>query len=76
MPRQITRDFLMLLVTIDPIGTVAPFLPLTANASPAERSRIARKAVFVAACVLVAFVVAGELLLSELGFRLAAPWKA
>lgn len=52
----------MLLVTIDPIGTVALFLPLTATASPPERRRIARKAV----------LVAGELLLTELGIRLAS----
>jgi multiple antibiotic resistance protein len=72
MLQQAARDFLMLLVTIDPIGTVALFVPLTASASASERSRIARKAVIVAGGVLIAFLVAGELLLTELGIRLVS----
>lgn len=72
MLQQILRDFLMLLVTIDPIGTVALFVPLSAPLTAAERARTAWKAVIVAGCVLVGFLVAGELLLSELGIRLAS----
>lgn len=72
MLQQILRDFLMLLVTIDPIGTVAMFVPLTASLTGAERTRIAWKAIVVAGCVLLAFLVAGELLLSELGIRLVS----
>jgi multiple antibiotic resistance protein len=72
MLQQAARDFLMLLVTIDPIGTVALFVPLTASAAASERSRIAWKAVIVAGCVLIAFLVAGELLLTELGIRLVS----
>ena len=72
MLRQIGRDFLMLLVTIDPIGTVALFVPLTASATALERARIARKSVLVAGCVLVAFLVAGEFLLEELSIRLVS----
>jgi len=72
MLRQIGRDFLMLLVTIDPIGTVALFVPLTATATAEERGRIARKSVLVAGCVLVAFLIAGEFLLTELGIRLVS----
>jgi len=72
MLQQILRDFLMLLVTIDPIGTVALFVPLSASLTAAERARTAWKAVIVAGCVLVAFLVAGELILSELGIRLAS----
>ena len=72
MLRQIGRDFLMLLVTIDPIGTVALFVPLTATATALERGRIARKSVVVAGCVLLAFLVAGEFLFEELGIRLAS----
>jgi multiple antibiotic resistance protein len=72
MLQQAARDFLMLLVTIDPVGTVAMFVSLTASAKPGERSRIARKAVIVAGCVLIAFLIAGELLLSELGIRLVS----
>jgi multiple antibiotic resistance protein len=70
MLRQAARDFLMLLVTVDPIGTVALFVPLTAALSLPERRAIARKAVFVAGIVLFAFLLAGEILLAHLGIRL------
>lgn len=72
MWQQIGRDFLMLLVTIDPIGTVALFVPLTTSKAPAERARIARKSVIVAGSVLLGFLIAGEFLLSELGIRLVS----
>ena len=72
MLRQIGRDFLMLLVTIDPIGTVALFVPLTATATAVERARIARKSVLIAGGVMLAFLIAGEFLLSELGIRLVS----
>jgi len=72
MLKQIGGDFLMLLVTIDPIGTVALFVPLTATVTAAERARIARKAVVVSGCELLAFLIAGEVLLSALGIRLAS----
>lgn len=72
MLQQIVGDFLMLLVTIDPIGTVVLFVPLTASMTAAERARTAWKATVVAGCVLLAFLIAGEILLSELGIRLVS----
>lgn len=72
MLQQMLRDFLMLLVTIDPIGTVALFVPLTSSFTAAERVKIAWKAILVSGCVLIAFLVAGELLLSALGIRLVS----
>lgn len=69
---QAVRDFLMLLVTVDPLGTVALFVPLTATLPLRERRAIARKAVFIAAAVLLAFLVAGEILLAHLGIRLSS----
>jgi multiple antibiotic resistance protein len=70
MIRQAAGDFLMLLVTIDPIGTVALFVTLTVALPVRERRAIARKAVWVAGGVLLAFLVAGEILLAHLGIRL------
>ncbi len=72
MLRQAASDFLMLLVTIDPIGTVALFVSLTASLSLRERRATARKAVYVAAGVLLGFLVAGEIVLTHLGIRLVA----
>src|SRR5262245_24702386 len=70
MIQQAARDFLMLLVTVDPMGTVALFLPLTAALTVPQRRAVARKAVVVAALVLLGFLVAGEIVLSHLGIRL------
>ncbi len=70
MLRQAGRDFLMLLVTVDPIGTVALFVPLTLALSMQQRRAVARKAVFIAGGVLLAFLVAGEVVLAQLGIRL------
>jgi len=67
---QAARDFLMLLVTVDPIGTVALFVPLTAAMTVSQRRAVARKSVIVAAIVLLGFLVAGEILLTHLGIRL------
>jgi multiple antibiotic resistance protein len=72
MIRQAIRDFLMLLVTVDPIGTLAIFVPITANLSQREKNKIARRAVLIAGIVLTAFLVAGELLLSGIGVRLVS----
>src|SRR5712691_1704199 len=72
MVEQVLRDFLMLLVTIDPIGTLALFVPLTANASVAERRHTAIRAVLYAGAVLLAFLIAGQILLSGLGIRLVS----
>ena len=72
MLRQAARDFLMLLVTIDPIGAVALFVPLTAALPLAARRAAARKAVIVAGAVLLAFLVGGEILLAHLGIRLVS----
>lgn len=72
MIRQAVRDFLMLLVTIDPIGTLAIFVPLTAGASAKEKTTIARRAVLYGGLVLIGFLIAGELLLAGIGVRLVS----
>ena len=72
MITQLVRDFLMLFVTVDPIATVALFVPLTAAATAAEKKRIALRSVATAGAVLLAFLIAGELLLGGLGIRLVS----
>jgi len=72
MIEQAVRDFLMLLVTIDPIGTLAIFVPVTAAVSQNEKARIARRAVIYGGLVLIGFLIAGELLLSGIGVRLVS----
>jgi multiple antibiotic resistance protein len=70
--QQVVRDFLMLLVTIDPIGTLALFVPMTSGYPPEEKKRIAWRSVSYAGLVLIGFLIAGQLLLSGIGVRLVS----
>jgi multiple antibiotic resistance protein len=67
-----TSAFLTLFVVIDPVGMAPVFLGLTADRPPAERLRIARKSIVVAALVILAFGLGGSRLLSALGISLDA----
>src|SRR5438067_6361935 len=72
MVEQAIRDFLMLFVTIDPIGTLALFVPITANVHAPARRRVALRAVSYAGIVLLGFLVAGQVILAGLGVRLVS----
>jgi multiple antibiotic resistance protein len=65
-------EFLIFFATIDPIGTLALFVGLTAGAAAKDRRTIAFRSIGYAAAILVASMVAGQLLLGALGIRLAA----
>ena len=54
MVEEITRDFLMLFATIDPIGTLSIFVALTGGMAAAERRRVAVRATLLAGGVLIA----------------------
>ena len=66
------RDFLMLFVTIDPIGTLSLFVPLTVATPPAERPRVALRAVLYGGAVLLGFLALGQIVLDVLGVRLVS----
>ncbi len=59
-------------VIIDPIGTLPIFMALTRRLPQAQRQRVARKAIFIAACVLLGYVVLGQVLLNALGITVPA----
>ncbi|MFT6928347.1 MAG: multiple antibiotic resistance protein [Psychromonas sp.] len=69
-------DFLAVFITffavIDPIGTVPVFIAITAKYDQKTKRRIALLATIVAACVLLFFVVIGELILKALSIPLSA----
>jgi multiple antibiotic resistance protein len=64
--------FVTLFVIMDPPGTVPVFLALTGTRSAKERARMARQAVFVSFCVIVAFALFGQTLLDYLRVSLPA----
>ncbi|MBS8228841.1 MarC family protein [Vannielia litorea] len=67
---QLLQEFITLWVVIDPIGTVPVFLAVTAGMTVRARRKVALKAVAVAALVLLAFMIAGQIILEALGLGL------
>ena len=63
------REFVTLLVVIDPIGSLPVFYFATTRVPAHLHWRFALRAVFVAGIVLLLFLVAGQLLLESLGLR-------
>src|SRR5438093_4163686 len=67
---KICKDFATIWTTIDPIGNVAIFAGLTASLTRAERHRTALRASLYSAVILVVAVVAGQIILDDIGIRL------
>jgi multiple antibiotic resistance protein len=61
-----------LFVIMDPIATVPAFLAMTPKDGPEERTRMARLACLIAACVLITFVLTGKTLFRLMGITLPA----
>lgn len=72
MLAEMLQDAITLFVVIDPIGTVPLFLALTRHLDPPARRRVAGRAIFASAGVLVAFLLVGQPLLAGLGIGLPA----
>jgi small neutral amino acid transporter SnatA (MarC family) len=70
VPAKILRDALILLTTIDPIGTVLVFASLTATFDERGRAVLARRATVIAGIILLAFLAVGQL---ALGARHVSP---
>lgn len=69
-------DFLAVFITffavIDPIGTVPVFIAVTDQYDAKTKRRVALLATFVSACVLLFFLVVGEIVLTALSIPLSA----
>ena len=63
---RLFNDFVILLVVIDPINVIPAFMLFTQYDSPEARKRTALRAVVIAAVILVAFIIAGQILLEAL----------
>ncbi len=66
------KDFVFLWTVVDPIGSVPVFIALAAGLDAATQRRVAFRAIYVSAGVLLFFMVAGRLLLDALSIELSA----
>lgn len=67
---KVLHDFLIIWATIDPIGTMALFVGLTASLSPQARKKVAYKTIGYAALILIGALVIGQILLGAMGISL------
>lgn len=72
MLSHIIKAAVTFFVVIDPIGTVPLFLSATKGKEMREQRRIATKATIISACILIAFIVLGQILLDHLGIEMYA----
>ena len=68
----LVREFVILFVVIDPVGSLPVFLYVTQNVPRRLHARLAIRAVAVAAVVLLAFLVGGQVLMESIGMRLGS----
>ena len=66
------REFIILFVVIDPVGSLPVFLYVTAHVPRRLHARLAIRAVMVAAIVLMVFLAGGQILMESIGMRLGS----
>lgn len=66
---DIGREFIVILVVVDPIGTLPVYYFATQSVPQSRHRAFAIRAVIVATCVLLFFLIAGQVLLESLGLR-------
>ncbi len=69
---DLTREFVTLLVVIDPVGTIPVYLFAVGSVPRHLHRRFALRAVMIATLVLLAFLVGGQFVLETLGLRLGS----
>ena len=69
---NILREFITLLVVIDPVGSIPVFLYAVSSVPKNLHRRFAIRAVLLAGIVLLAFLAGGQILLETLGLRLGS----
>lgn len=63
---------MLILVTVDPIGTLSIFVPLTGNVPEKERFKVAKRAILFSGIILFAFLIVGQIVLSYIGVNLVS----
>ena len=69
---DLIATFIFFFAVIDPIGTVPVFIAVTSRFQEKIKRQIAVKAVLVSMCILLFFVIAGEVVLTALDIPLSA----
>lgn len=69
---SLIREFVTLLVVIDPIGTIPVYLYAVAHVPTRLHRRFALRAIAIATVVLMLFLVGGQLAMETLGLRLGS----
>jgi multiple antibiotic resistance protein len=64
--------FILFFAVIDPIGTVPVFIAVTSGFDEKVKRKIALRATFASACILLFFIIAGELILTAIDVPLPA----
>ena len=64
--------FIFFFAVIDPIGTVPVFIAVTSGFDEKVKRKIALRATFASACILLFFIIAGELILTAIDVPLPA----
>jgi len=72
MVNDLLRDALILLSTIDPIGSVLVFVAVSEGMSGAARRRLAGRAVVIAGLTLIGFLVLGQVALAAMHVSLTS----
>ena len=72
MSVDLWKDLITLIAVVDPIGTIPIYLTATAGMTAAAQRRVAIRATFIAAGVLTAFIVVGQIVLDGMGIALAS----
>lgn len=69
---EFVRAFILLFAVIDPIGTLPVFLSATKGFDKATSRKVAVSAIFIAACILLFFIVIGQVLIEHMEISIEA----
>lgn len=69
---EFIKTFLFLFAVIDPLGTVPVYLEATKNFGIKSKRRIALKASLIALCVLLFFIIIGQMIMETMSISMSA----
>ncbi len=69
---EFIKTFLFLFAVIDPLGTVPVYLEATKNFGIKSKRRIALKASLIALCILLFFIIVGQMIMETMSITMSA----